>query len=1376
MKSVIKITIFLHIFFIVNLCFSQTSNDFTVTQNTNSLVGPDHTFTGFTKKLKNGRILQFFRLDPGDQGNHVGPNAGIAKRFSDDDGKTWSIPEIIYKDQYDDRIGSGGILDNGEIILFFGRVQCTGIWTGYYVDINYISSTDNGETWSDRHFIENTSISACFFDIFKIPGKTGYFATTYNSYYADIRYSSDGHNWDSVYTKWDYRATKELNIVEPVFTPLGNGKIIGLFRVEQKAVHQTISMDNGKTWSYPEPTNLANGYFCSYPFNVYDEKINKLITIVCDRRGNDYDMNNMNSGVWIYCNDPDSILNNAKSYSNCHVVPRGNPNIFRFMGYPYAAKTNDSTYLVLYADCYKKANNLEDADYYQFYIKLDKTIYIGKTEQSITINQTDPTPITNPFIDLVAFSSSGLPLKLESSNESIVKILNGKLIPQGIGNCNITAKQDGDATFKPAPPVMVSISVIKADQHIDIQLPPSIKVGDQIVDLQVKSSSMLPVKLKTSDSSIAYFENGKLKIVGAGMCFIIAEQDGNAIYNPISNSKTLLVKKMDQVIDFQLPPVVHIDINDIDLNEKASSKLPVSITVSDSNVAIYENGKLKIIGTGLCVVTAVQEGNDIFNASNALSKTIKVEKLDQMVDFQLPTLIKMDISEISLNELATSKLSVSINTSDSSVAMFEQGVLKIMGAGSCIVTAFQSGNNIFNPSNILIKTIKIEKLIQTVDFKLPPTLKLDISEIVLDENATSKLPVSISSSDTNVAKYESGILKIMGAGICVLTVSQDGNALYNPAKPLNKILKVEKLNQIIDFDVPQTIYVGDSNISILSSSNSNLPIEFELTDTNLLTVKNGIINALQEGICIITGVQWGNAMYNSSNVVSKKINIIKHEQSILTNIPSSLLFGETFSNITSQASSGLTIKYESSDSTIATFENGELHAMNTGFCTITASQIGNFKYIQAENVLIPFEVKRANQFISWDLQKNATYLDSDIDLYATSSSGLVVDFVSADTSIVKIVDKKLHIVGVGSTSIMAYQKGDKQYNEALPILYDFTVDKANQNIDFTTNLNLIYNSENVILQATASSLLPVSYSSSDSAIIDVISGNTLQIKKPGNCTITAIQAGNNLYNPANSIQQTIQVDKANQKLIFSSIDFIEYKDTIINPVIDVSSGLDVVFSSSNPTVIEIIDNKFHIVGTGQCTISANQFGNEYYYPSNSFSHDIIVEKAHQTIEFDTLIPIYLSNKQIDLTAKASSGLLVVFSSSDTSIAIIKNGKVIIKKTGLVIIKANQAGNNNYLAAYQVAKMLTVLRDTIPNTIPLETSLFNLYPNPANNQITINNIAGTLIRIFDLKGKILYKQDVIEDQLTIDISSFVLGMYYIQITTATNSTSLLFTKE
>lgn len=1293
MRSLITVVIYFYVCFVSSMCFSQTSNDFAVTQNTNSLVGPDHTFTGFTKKLKNGRILQFFRLDPGDLGNHVGPNAGIAKRFSDDDGKTWSMPEMIYKDEFDDRIGSGGILDNGEIVVFFGRYACTSAWGGFYVDINYISSTDNGETWSNRNFIESASQSACFFDLFKIPGKTGYFASSYSSYYVDIRYSPDGHNWDSVYCKWDYRATKELNIVEPVFTPLGNGKIIGLFRVEQKAIYQTVSADDGKTWSYPEETNLANSYFCSYPFSVFDEKINKLITIVCDRRGGDYDMNNMNSGVWVYCNDPDSMFNDSKSYSNCHFVPRGNPNIFRFMGYPYAAKTNDSTYLVLYADCYKKSNNYEDADYYQFNINLSKNIYITKTEQSITINQPNPTTITEQNVDFNAYSSSGLPVDFESSNESIIAVSNGKLIPKGIGICTITVKQNGDLTYKPANPVSIDISIIKANQFIDAIIPGFLKLDDVAVDLQAKASSLLPVMLQTSDSSIAYFENEKLIVVNAGMCLITIVQNGNAIYNPVSFSKALIVSKLNQTIEFHLPPIINAGINSIELNEHSSSQLPVTITSSDSTVAFFENGKLTILSAGLCVITAYQDGNTLYNPANSVSKTIKVEKLNQIVDFKLAPAIKMDVSKISLNE-----------------------------------------------------------------------------------NASSNLPVDIEVSDSSVAIFENGELHILGAGICVITASQSGNAIYNPAKPINKVLKVEKINQVIDFTFPQTIYVGDSNITISSTASSNLPLQFSVTDSTIATITNGTLDALLEGYCIITGIQLGNYMFSSSNSISKKIFVNKREQSIATNIPSTMIFGESISNITAQASSGLAIMYESSDTTIATFEKGTLLAKNTGICTITASQLGNYKFKQATNVSIPLEVKKANQFIVWNLQSKATYLDSDIDLIASASSGLDVYFESSDTNIVQIINKKLHIVGVGDCSIKATQIGNKQYNEALSISLNFTVEKANQNIDFTTNENLTYSSDTISLQANASSLLPVSYSSSDSSIIAILKGNSFQIKKPGYCTITAIQNGNELFNPASPIEQTIHVEKASQKLAFSSLDYVEYQDTKINPIIEISSGLDVIFTSSNPSIIEIIDNKFHIVGTGQCTITANQIGNEYYFPSNTFNHNIIVEKAFQTIVFDPLKPVYCSDKQIDLIAIASSGLGVTFSSSDTTIATIKDGKVLLKKNGKIIIKANQAGNDNYLAAHQVLQLLTVLKDTIPNTIESESELFKPYPNPTNNKLTINNTANKTIKVFDLKGKVLFEQNVVENQLTIDVSSFVSGMYYIQITTLTTSTSLLFTKE
>jgi len=65
--------------------------------------------------------LHLFRLDPGYFGNHVGNNGGIGKRISKDNGKTWSAPEVIYNDQYDNRFSTAYRLDNGDIIAFFIR-------------------------------------------------------------------------------------------------------------------------------------------------------------------------------------------------------------------------------------------------------------------------------------------------------------------------------------------------------------------------------------------------------------------------------------------------------------------------------------------------------------------------------------------------------------------------------------------------------------------------------------------------------------------------------------------------------------------------------------------------------------------------------------------------------------------------------------------------------------------------------------------------------------------------------------------------------------------------------------------------------------------------------------------------------------------------------------------------------------------------------------------------------------------------------------------------------------------------------------------------------------------------------------------------------
>jgi len=1275
----------------ISVCFSQKSNDFSVTQSTNSLVGIDHTFTGFTKKLPSGRLIHFFRLDPGDQGNHVGNNGAIAKRFSDDDGATWSMPEIIYKDMYDDRIASGGILDNGEIIIFFGRYQCTSTWTGSYVDMDYISSTDNGETWSGIQFIENDGKSILMYDIFKIPGENGYFAASYGSYYADIRYSPDGHNWDSVYYKWDYRTTKELFPTEPFFTPLGNGKIIGLFRIEKVGVYQTISGDNGKTWSQLEPTNLANGAFCSMPFNVYDEKLNKLYTIVCDRRGADYDVINFNSGTWVYCNDPNVIFNDAKSYSNCHFVLRGNPNIFRFLGYPYATKTNDSTYLVIYSDCYKKSNGLEDADFYQFTINISKDVYIVKADQSISSNTNQSIPFDMKDYDLQAIASSNLPVTYTSSNDLIAQIVNGKIEPVGIGNCIITASQKGSDYFKPAQSVSINVAIVKANQKITVNPPSIVKYGDPDITNFANTSTNLPYILESSDTSIAKIESGKIKIVGCGTCFITIEQNGNEFYNPTTYSKSFIVEKLNQTIDFDLPPIVNAN-ESITITSHASSNLPVEISSSDTSIAQYSDGKLLIKGSGICIITAQQNGNNIYTAANPIYKTLKIEKLNQ-----------------------------------------------------------------------------------TIDFDLPATVNVNDSALILTPQASSNLPVVITTSDSSVAIFKNGKLQIKGSGLCSISVSQQGNSIFNAAQSITKSLKVEKLNQSIEFSVPQIAYIGDTNIEIKTHSNSNLHVDVIISDTSILKYENTTLKTVGPGVCSITVQQKGNSIYNPAQSISKTIIILKRDQSIDSKISAVATFGDANVKLELNASSGLPIEYTSSDSSIISIQNGELQFKKVGICYITAKQDGNYMYRAAPTINTIVEIKKAGQIITCNTLSKAQYLDTNIQLIARASSGLPVSFESSDTSVVKIIDNKIHIVSAGSCRITAIQEGNNSYNAADSISQTFEVVKANQTISFYLPKDFTYGDSDYELSGISSSGLDVSYKTSDSSIA-TINGQKLHIIKPGICSIFAEQVGNKDFKSAEMVSVSISISKANQTLTFEQLPVMAYQDTIIKPIVHSNSNLAIVFESSDSSVAKIIKGNIVVVGAGSCLIKSIQNWDSLYN-SASVSQMLMIEKSYQTILFKSLGTVYLKDSIIDPTVSSNSGLSVVLISSDTSVAKIIDGKIVLIGSGISYIKATQTGDKNYYKANQVIQKITVLEDSIKNEIAtIKASSISVYPNPASNSLTINETKNAIIKIFDIKGTLWYQSFETEDQCVIDISKLIPGIYYVKILYANGYNSTLFNKQ
>ncbi len=67
-------------------------------------------------------------------------------------------------------------------------------------------------------------------------------------------------------------------------------------------------------------------------------------------------------------------------------------------------------------------------------------------------------------------------------------------------------------------------------------------------------------------------------------------------------------------------------------------------------------------------------------------------------------------------------------------------------------------------------------------------------------------------------------------------------------------------------------------------------------------------------------------------------------------------------------------------------------------------------------------------------------------------------------------------------------------------------------------------------------------------------------------------------------------------------------------------------------------------------------------------------------------------------------------------------------------------------------------------VDVEISGINIYPNPAENEITIdlrdNQIAGSTIQVFDMLGKSMFSESVSQKNININISKFPSGMYFV----------------
>ena len=198
----------------------------------------------------------------------------------------------------------------------------------------------------------------------------------------------------------------------------------------------------------------------------------------------------------------------------------------------------------------------------------------------------------------------------------------------------------------------------------------------------------------------------------------------------------------------------------------------------------------------------------------------------------------------------------------------------------------------------------------------------------------------------------------------------------------------------------------------------------------------------------------------------------------------------------------------------------------------------------------------------------------------------------------------LHKIKYRNDTLLAGGSFTRVNNE--PVRYfasmDLTVDGSNQKLDQTIAFPAISTKtlleDPFTLQASASSGLPITFVlAGGPATLD---GNVLTFTGTGNVTITAIQPGDDQYNPATEVTRTFLVTKAPQNITFNPIDDITIDTGSIELQATSSQGLPVIFNlNSGPATLD--GNILTFTGTGDVSITASQPGNDSIQAAGSIT-------------------------------------------------------------------------------------------------------------------------------------------------------------------------------
>ncbi|HEY2373579.1 MAG TPA: hypothetical protein VGH82_13740 [Gaiellaceae bacterium] len=796
----------------------------------------------------------------------------------------------------------------------------------------------------------------------------------------------------------------------------------------------------------------------------------------------------------------------------------------------------------------------------------------------------------------------------------------------------------------------------------------------------------------------------------------------------------------------------------------ADSGLPVVFTVdpSSAGVCVVIGTTVLPLGEGTCVIDANQPGDDMYAAASQVQQSFTIRTplrapSTQSISFlsRPPAGAVVGGGPYTLNASASSGLAVTYSTSAGSadVCHLVNGAVRFVGAGTCRIYADQDGDAIYLAAPQAQQWFTVGLVPQTIAFTSTPPSSADLGDppYIVSATASSGLPVvfSADSSSAAVCTVSGASVVVVGAGTCIVNASQFGNLTYASVQVQQSFTvgggAPSQSVQTIQFSSvpPAAAVVGGTPYTLGATASSGLPVTFsaDATSAGICSVSGTTVTFTGAGTCIIDADQPGDANYLAAAQAQQSfpVTLVPQAVSFTSTPPAAAVIGDPAYTIAASASSGLGVSFSlaAGSAGVCALTGSSVSFVSAGTCTIDADQAGNSTYgaatqvQQSLTVVAPSASPQSITFTS-TAPASATVGGATYSVSAAASSGLAVSFTvdATSSSVCTLTGTAVSFTNTGTCTIDADQSGNTSYLAAPQTQQSFAVGLASQAISFTSTApsGIIAGDPAYTVTASATSGLAVVFSAdSSSAGVCTVSGSSVSFVGTGTCTVNADQAGNGTYAAAARVQQSFGVGQPSapsvQSITFTST--APSSATVGGATYTVSaiasSGLAAVFSA-DPTsagVCTVSGATVTPVGTGTCTIDANQPGNANYHAAPQEQQSFTVGLTPQSISFTSTPPAAatVGGASYIVTASATSGLAVSFTiaAGSASVCSISGATVSFTGAGTCAVNAGQAGNASYAAAAQVQQSFTV-------TTPSKSSQTITFTAPAPSSAAVGGTA------------------------------------------------------